>query len=100
MPAKHPELTLEDFGKVLSDGAVKEALWEIFSCSFKLILNELIVPIERQLKSNIGELKVTIQSLQLAVNERTEQVKTLQAANVTLSDKLATEQVARDKHKQ
>lgn len=96
----HTEFTFEDFLRVLSDGAVQEKLCEILANSIKLIIGEILAPIERKLKSDIGEVNASIQSLQLKIDERSEQMKALQTANVDLSDKLWKERAARDELEQ
>jgi prefoldin subunit 5 len=97
---RHNELSPEDFLKVLNDTAVQEKLCEIFNNSIKLIVREIFDPIEKQMKKDIDELKATIQPLQLKIDERTEQLKNLQAVNSTLSEKLVKERMAREELEQ
>ena len=70
--SSHLEFTSEDFLKVLSDDAVQQKLCEILSNSIKLIIQEMFQPLEKQIKNDLGAVRVTIQSLQLKLDERAE----------------------------
>ena len=48
-------------------------------------------PLEKQIKNDLGAVRVTILSLQLKLDERAEQLRNLQAVNITLSEKLTKE---------
>jgi len=59
-----------------------------------------MTPIEQHLKDSIGEIKANLQTLQLKLEECTEQVKNLQTINAELSTKLEKEAAARDELEQ
>ena len=98
--SSHLEFTSEDFLKVLSDDAVQQKLCEILSNSIKLIIQEMFQPLEKQIKNDLGAVRVTVQSLQLKLDERAEQLRNLQAVNITLSEKLTKERECREELEQ
>ena len=98
--SSHLEFTSEEFLKVLSDDAVQQKLCEILSNSIKLIIQEMFRPLEKQIKNDLGAVRVTIQLLQLKLDERAEQLRNLQAVNITLSEKLTKERECRDQLEQ